>query len=518
MPGFEINRIRSAAADLHDVRASLAEYRCFVHQAADFGGTKPEQGILFETQLNELFYPLATPRWIQDIGGICLLYSQSELPESPMKPIKPWYFVLFLTALPFVGLAQEYDILLKGGHVIDAKNGRDGFFDVAIKNDRIAAVERSIPSSRASRVVDASDLFVTPGLIDLHVHVFWGTRDGTYLANSFNSLPPDGFTLQHGVTTAVDAGGPGWRNFELFKEQTIDTSKTRIKAFLNIVGAGMAGDPEEQDLYDMDARLTAMKAYEFPEYIVGIKLAHFKGPDWTPVKRAVEAGRWANIPVMIDFGRAQPTLSIERLFLEELNPGDLFTHCFADAWGRESIVDRSGKLKPFVMEAIDRGIIMDVGHGGGSFRWNVATAALEQGMRPQTISTDLHTGSINAGMKNQLNVMSKLLNLGMSLDEVVKASTWKPAQVIKIDDELGHLSVGALADVAVLRRREGKFGFIDVARTRLDGKYLLECELTILDGEVVWDRNGIASPAWDEVDVPPSPGRPEVQQFINPPK
>jgi len=221
---------------------------------------------------------------------------------------------------------------------------------------------------------------------------------------------------------------------------------------------------------------------------------------------------------MVDFGRSQPTLSIEQLFLKELNPGDIFTHCFADALGRESLVDRSGLLKPFVMKAIDRGIIMDVGHGGGSFRWNVAVAALEQGMRPQTISTDLHAGSMNRGMKNQLNVMSKLLNLGMNLDEVIEASSWKPAQVISIDEDLGHLSVGALADVAVLRRQEGDFGFVDVAGTRYDGKYNLECELTILGGEVVWDRNGLASPAWDEVKLPPSPGRPEVQSFINPPK
>ncbi len=268
----------------------------------------------------------------------------------------------------------------------------------------------------------------------------------------------------------------------------------------------------------MDPKLAAMKAYEFPEYIVGIKVAHYKGPDWTPVRRAVEAGQWAGIPVMVDFGRSQPILPIKQLFLEEMNPGDIFTHCFADALGRESIVDRSGKLKPFVREAVDRGIVMDVGHGGGSFRWNVAVAALEQGLYPQTISTDLHTGSMNAGMKNQLNVMSKLHNLGMSLDEVIEASSWKPAVVVGLGDELGHLSVGALADVAVLRRHEGKFGFIDVARTRLDGKYNLECELTLLGGQVVWDRNGLASPQWDEVEVPPSPGRPEVQRFINPPK
>ena len=414
--------------------------------------------------------------------------------------------------------AKSYDLLLKGGHVIDPKSGRSALLDVAIQGGRIAAVAESISASDARSVVDATGLYVTPGLIDLHAHLYWGTNNGTAWANSFSALPPDGFTLQYGVTTAVDAGGSGWRDFETFKEQTIDNSKTRVKAFLNIVGGGMRGDPEEQDLADMDAKLAAMKVYEFPEYIVGIKVAHYKGPDWTPVRRAVEAGQWAKVPVMVDFGRSQPTLSIEQLFLQELNPGDIFTHCFADALGRESLVDRSGLLKPFVVKAIDRGIIMDVGHGGGSFRWNVAVAALEQGMRPQTISTDLHAGSMNRGMKNQLNVMSKLLNLGMKLDEVIEASSWKPAQVISIDEDLGHLSVGAFADVAVLRRQEGDFGFVDVAGTRYDGKYNLECELTILGGEVVWDRNGLASPAWDEVKLPPSPGRPEVQPFINPPK
>lgn len=429
-----------------------------------------------------------------------------------------WIIILLALSIPIASDAQDYDILLKGGHLIDSKNGRSGKFDVAIQGDRIAAVAVSIEPDQAKQVVDATGLFVTPGLIDLHAHLYWGTNQGTAWANSFSALPPDGFTLQYGVTTAVDAGGSGWRDFETFKEQTIDNSKTRVKAFLNIVGGGMRGDPEEQDLAEMDPKLAAMKVYEFPDYIVGIKVAHYKGPDWTPVRRAVEAGEWAKVPVMVDFGRSQPILPIEQLFLEELNPGDIFTHCFADALGRESLVDGTGLLKPFVMRAIDRGIIMDVGHGGGSFRWNVAVSALEQGMRPQTISTDLHAGSMNRGMKNQLNVMSKLLNLGMSLDEVIEASSWKPAQVISIDEDLGHLSIGALADVAVLRRQEGDFGFVDVAGTRYDGKYKLECELTILGGEVVWDRNGIASPAWNEVKLPPSPGRPEVQPFINPPK
>ncbi|MDA0345878.1 MAG: amidohydrolase/deacetylase family metallohydrolase [Verrucomicrobia bacterium] len=425
----------------------------------------------------------------------------------------------FLCAfLPLGTFGQNYDILLKGGHVIDAKNDIDGVFDVAITGNRIAAVAVNIPENEGKLIVDASGLYVTPGLIDLHAHMFWGTSEGDYLANSFSALPPDGFTLQYGVTTAVDAGGPGWRNFELYKRQTIDKSTTRIKVFLNIVGSGMSGDPDEQDVGDMDPKLAAMMAFEHPNEIVGIKLAHFKGPNWIPVRKAVEAGRWANIPVMVDFGRSEPSLSIEHLFLEELRPGDIYTHCFADALGRESIVDESGKLKDFVPKAIKRGLIFDVGHGAGSFRWSVAIPALEQGMRPQTISTDLHTGSMNRGMKNQLNVMSKLLNIGMTLEEVILASTWKPAQVIKMDEDLGHLSVGALADVAVLRKLAGKFGFIDVANTRFDGTEKLVCELTILDGKVVWDLNGISMEKWDEAIIPSAPGRSEVLNFINPPK
>ena len=436
--------------------------------------------------------------------------------------LSKWKFVYFLGVCilltGFSARGQGFDILLKGGHVIDKKNNIDRIYDVAIRDERIAAVETTIPVGDARLVVDASGLYVTPGLIDIHAHMFWGTSEGDYLANSFNALPPDGFTLQHGVTTAVDAGGPGWRNFEDFKRQTIDKSTTRIKAFLNIVGSGMSGDPDEQDLSEMDPKLAAMMAYEYPNEIVGIKLAHFKGPNWIPVRRAVEAGRWANIPVMIDFGRSKPPLSIEQLFLEELRPGDIYTHCFADALGRESIVNEKGKLNSYVPKAIERGIIFDVGHGAGSFRWPTGIAALEQGMRPQTISTDLHTGSMNRGMKNQLNVMSKLLNIGMTMEEVVEASTWKPAQVVQIEEELGHLSIGALADVAILRKRQGEFGFIDVAGTRFDGQFKLECELTVLGGKVVWDLNGLASPEWDAQDILPAPGRPEVQHFINPPQ
>ncbi|MEM9327570.1 MAG: amidohydrolase/deacetylase family metallohydrolase [Bacteroidota bacterium] len=405
------------------------------------------------------------------------------------------HFCLFILSL--ATFAQPYDLMLKGGHVIDPKNGIDEVRDVAIANGKIASVERNIPAQQAKQVVDVAGMYVTPGLIDMHSHNFFGTIPFSYLSNSFSAPPPDGFTFRTGVTTVVDAGGAGWRNFRKFKEQTVDNSKTRVYAFLNIVGSGMKGGAIEQNLGDMDAKLTATVAKQFPDLIVGIKLAHYAGPEWTPTERAVEAGRLAGIPVMIDFGGNPDLLSIEKLFMEELRPGDIFTHCYAHVNGREPIVDENGQLKPFVLEARDRGIVFDVGHGGGSFLYDQAVPAVAQGLKPTTISTDFHTGSMNAGMKDMTNVMSKFLDLDMTIQEVVYASTWKPAQVIQ-KEQLGHLSVDAIADVTVLRIEEGEFGFVDTKGWKRTGTQKLVAELTIKDGGVVWDLNGISRPEWSE--------------------
>jgi dihydroorotase len=292
-------------------------------------------------------------------------------------------------------------------------------------------------------------------------------------------------------------GGSGWRNFKTFKKQTIETSQTRVLSFLNIIGTGMKGGPVEQNLLDMDARLTAMEALAFPEFIVGVKVAHYAGPEWTPVDQAVQAGKLANIPVMIDFGGVEPELSLEILFNEKLRPGDIFTHCYAKVKGRIPLVDEKRKLKPFVLPAQKRGIIFDVGHGGGSFLWDQAIPAIEQGFKPNTISTDLHTGSMNGGMKDQLNVMSKLLNAGLSLEEVIEASTWKPAQVIN-RPALGHLTVGSGADIAVLKMENGSFGYTDILGWKIIGNKKLVCELTLRDGKAVWDLNGISKPLWEK--------------------
>ena len=397
-----------------------------------------------------------------------------------------------------LGQAQQFDLLVRGGRLIDPKNGIDALRDIGIAQGRIARVAERIPESQAKRVIDASGLVVVPGLIDIHAHIFYGTDPNAYLSNGISAVAPDGFSFRVGVTSIVDAGGPGWRNFEQFKSLVIDRSQTRVMSMINIVGTGMKGGDLEQDLADMDAQKTAECARRFPGTIVAVKVAHYRGPEWDPVDRAVEAGRSAGIPVMIDFGGHTPPLSLSDLLLVHLRPGDIFTHAYAHVRGRTPIVGEDGKLHPFVLEARKRGLIFDVGHGGGSFLFRQAVPALRQGFFPDAISTDLHTGSMNAGMKDMLNVMSKLLNLGMSLAAVIERSTWKPAQLIKRPD-LGHLSEGAPADVTILNVRAGKFGFTDTGGGKMPGTQKLECELTLREGKVVWDLNGISYPAWDQV-------------------
>jgi len=389
-------------------------------------------------------------------------------------------------------MAQDLDILIKGGHVIDPLNGIDGVMDVGIAEDTIAVVGPDIPGSRAARLVEAAGYLVTPGLIDMHVHVFHGTEPDAYISNSFTSVPPDAFTFRSGVTTAVDVGSAGWRNFKQFVEQTVARSRTRVLAFLNIVGVGMKGGPLEQNLNDMDPKMTALVAMQYPDVVVGVKLAHYEGYDWTPTDLAVEAGTLADVPVMVDFGSANPPLPLEELFLEHLRPGDIFTHAFADLATREAIVDSNEVLRSFVGEARGRGIVFDVGHGGLSFSYTQAVPAARQGFWPDVISTDLHTGSMNGAMKDLTNVMSKFLALGMPLQEVVRGTTSNPARVIKRPD-LGHLGVGAVADVAVFKLREGDFGFVDVYGARRSGTQKLEAELTVREGRVVWDLNGLSA-------------------------
>ncbi len=396
---------------------------------------------------------------------------------------------LLLCALPAAG--QQYDLLLKGGHVLDAKNNVTRVADVAIAGGKIARVAANIPAGEARRAVNVTGLYVTPGLVDIHVHVYAGTgMRGAYSGD--NSVYPDAHTFRNGVTTVVDVGSSGWRNFPDFKDRVIDRSRTRVLAMLNIVGKGMGGGPIEQDTTDMDAEATAKRAGEFPQVIVGVKTAHYAGPEWVAVERAVEAGKLANIPVMVDFGNFRAERPFQDLVLKKLRPGDIYTHTYL---GAVPMLDDDKKVNSYLFEARKRGVIFDVGHGGGSFLFRQAVPAIEQGFLPDSISTDLHISSMNAGMKDMLNVMSKFLNMGMSLAEVVKRSTVNPANEIK-RPELGHLSEGAEADVAVLRVLKGDYGFVDVNGARLAGTQKLEAELTVRGGRVVWDLNGRTRDDW----------------------
>jgi dihydroorotase len=417
--------------------------------------------------------------------------------ERVMTDRRVWVLLLLLgvasggTAAQTPAPTPKYDLLLRGGHLIDPRNKISGVRDVAIVDGKIAAVAAKLDPADALKTINVSGLHVTPGLLDIHTHVYTGTGErGSYAGD--NSVYPDGFALRVGVTTVVDAGGAGWRNFEDFKTRVIDRSKTRVLAMINIVGNGMRGGKFEQDLADMEAKPTADMARQHPGLIVGVKTAHFSGPEWAPVERAVEAGRMADIPVMVDFGSNRPERPLRELVTQKLRPGDIYTHMYSGLRGEQ---DPSGRVNPGMLEGRQRGVIFDVGHGGGSFLWRIAVPAVKEGFLPDSISTDLHVGSMNAGMKDMLNVMSKFLAMGLSLDDVIVRSTWNPAREIK-QDGLGHLSVGAAADVAVLRVERGRFGLADMYGARLEATERLVCELTVRNGKVVYDLNGLARPDW----------------------
>jgi dihydroorotase len=410
-------------------------------------------------------------------------------PREAMKALRTFLFLLLAAG---GARAQEpYDLLLRGGHVIDPKDKISTVLDVAVRDRKIAAVAPRIDPSKALKTIDVSGLYVTPGLIDIHVHVFAGTGESNSYAGD-HSVYPDGVTFRSGVTTVADAGCAGWRNFEIFKERVIDRSRTRVLAFLNIVGHGMRGTRFERDLGDMQPELTAETAMRHKGLIVGIKTAHYSGPEFTAVERAVEAGTIADIPVMVDFGRAYPQKSLAELLTKKLRAGDIYTHVYSGLRGE---LDPSGHANPALAEGRKRGVVFDVGHGGGSFTWRVAVPIVSEGFLPDSLSTDMHSSSLNSGMKDMLNVMSKFLALGLSLDDVILRSSWNPAREIK-QEQLGNLSVGAPADVAVLRLEQGDFGFIDVFGARLRGSQKLTCEMTLRDGRIVYELNGLSRPDW----------------------
>ena len=397
---------------------------------------------------------------------------------------------LLLISLASALAAQtNYDLLLQGGRVIDPKNAIDARLDVAIANGRIARVAAAIPASEDRRVINVSGLLVTPGLIDIHVHVY--QRPENRSLDHDSSVQTDSHTFRSGVTTVVDAGTSGWRTFPDFKARVIDKSQTRVLALLNISGAGM-GTGKEDELTEIDAEAAARTAKANRNAIVGFKSAHYAGPGWESIEAAVKAGKDADMPVMVDFGYLNQVRNLPTLLLDKLRAGDIYTHCYS---GHREELLADGKVNPAIFAARKRGIIFDVGFGAGSFYWYVAAPAIQQGFVPDSISTDLHTGSMNSGLKSMANAMSSVLNLGPRIEQVIAMSTWNPAREIK-RTELGNLDVGSEADVAVLRVDKGQFGFIDSAGAANSGNQMIVPELTVRKGRVVWDLNGRAGQNW----------------------
>lgn len=403
------------------------------------------------------------------------------LKRSPCRLVGP---ILLITALS--AFAQRYDIVLKGGHVIDPANKINGIRDVAVTGTTIARVAENIPDSEAKKVIDVKGRYVTPGLIDLHAHVYGYS----------GSIFPDDTSLLAGTTTIVDAGGCGYRTYTDFKRKIIDKSQTRVLALINIAGNGMIGAKSEDNVADMLPDKTAEVIKANRDVIVGIKCAHFGKPGWDAIKRAIEAGRLAEVPVMIDdkiFTNSGRT-SREKL-LDIMRPGDMHTHMYNDR--QVEVVSRfNGRVLEFAQQARVRGVLFDLGHGAGSFLWTVAQPAARQGFWPDTISTDLHSASIMIQESDMPNCISKMMLLGMPLDDAIARSTMRPAQVIKKFPEIGTLSEGKVADIAVLNLRDGVFAYKDSWNVKRLGAKKLEAVMTIRNGRLVYDAEGRAFPEW----------------------
>lgn len=393
--------------------------------------------------------------------------------------------LLFVAVYSF---SQQYDLLIKNGHVIDPKNNVNTIKDIAVANGKIAKVENNISEAQSKKTIDATGLYVVPGLIDMHTHVFVGSKAGTF-ADGIYSVSADDFSFRSGVTTVVDAGTSGWQNFALFKEQVIDKSQTRVLAFLNIFGPGLISGQAVTDISNVNVDSAIRIIDQYKNIILGTRIGHYDGNDWTPFNSALEAASRTNTPIFVECHLPKFGLQDQ---LNKMRNGDIITHAYEQIAERMPVVDSAGKLHSFVLDAQKRGVVFDVGHGGAGFWFSQAVPALQQGLAPNTFGTDLHRFSMNAGMKSMLNVMSKYMAIGMSLEEVVLRATWNAAKAIR-HEELGNLSEGAVADMAILSLLKGKFGFVDAGGNRLNGDKKLEAELTIRAGKIVWDLNGLSA-------------------------
>ena len=391
----------------------------------------------------------------------------------------------------------SYDLLLKNGHVIDPKNTINQKMDVAIADSKVALVAPDINPANAKQVIDVSGLYVTPGLIDIHVHVYH-TRAPEGLPEGL-SINADHHFFKSGVTTAVDTGTAGAKHFLHFKTTVLDRAKTRIFAYINIINSGMLGD-FEQEPAEMDVELAASTVLAYPEYCVGIKTAHYwthqpwddEHTPWLCVDKALEAAELCKKPLMVDFW-PRPERPYPEL-LKKMRPGDIHTHVFAQQF---PILNEYNKPEQYMFEHQERGVIFDLGHGAGSFWFRQGVPAMQGGFHPNSISTDLHVGNVSGAVLDMLTTMSKMLNISMDLTEVIYRSTVTPAEEIG-HPELGHLSVGADADIAVLSLEQGDFAFTDCGKAKMKGDKKLSCAMTLRAGDIVYDPEGLSMPFWED--------------------
>jgi dihydroorotase len=392
-------------------------------------------------------------------------------------------------ALPLGAQPVIYDLILQNGRVLDAKNERDGRFDIGVIGERVAKVAPHIPAVQGRTVVDVADYAVTPGLIDIHGHFDVG---GPSL-----SVNPDHNCLRNGVTTAVDAGTSGYKGFEAFRKRVIGRARTRVLAFLNIVGAGMYGSGEggpENDIGEMDVDAAVAMVKKHPDVIVGIKTAHYQPANWEAVDRAVKAAELSNSVLMVDF-HPKPGREYKELILEHMQPGNIHTHFYGRLTPQ---IDENKKVQESMWQARRRGVLFDVGHGSGSLWFRIAVPAIQQGFLPDTISTDIHTSSIMIPHATLTNVMSKFLNMGMTFEQVVERVTLNAANAIRRYD-LGGLAEGDIADIAVLKLEHGEFVFLDSGRAKMEGDRNIRAAMTIRAGDIVWDEDGLAAEEWSNV-------------------
>lgn len=362
--------------------------------------------------------------------------------------------------------ALKYDLLVKGGLLIDPSQGIEDQRDVAVFGGKVAAIEEDISPGEAEKVFDASEKIVTPGLIDFHTHV--------YRLVSHLGADPDLNCLAQGVTTVVDAGSSGALNFSGFRKYIIEASQTRIFEFLHVSDVGLTmggGIGELEDLRHLDFGRAVRVAKENRDVVIGIKIrvpqdiVGQHGPQC--LRLAKEISRTTGMPLMVHPGALPPNLSLIDI-LEVLEKGDIMTHIYPPPYPplllRSSIFNEKGELLPEIQKAKDKGVLFDVGHGMNNFSWDTAEKALKQGFMPTTISSDLTAASVHSVVQDLPTILSKFLHLGISLYDVIKYSTIAPSQLLGMEEKIGTLKVGSEADIAVFKLEEGEFPLWDNIR------------------------------------------------------